>query len=96
MQRKAYTYIFTYMHTLLSNPYVQLTLLEIRIVDDACCRYAMQPTSSTSSKSQGPFLRLLLIALHLIARFELCPVLKAHTAFIPFAHLRDVSLHVLE
>lgn len=56
----------------------------------------MQPTSSTSGKSQGPFLRLLLIALHLIALLELCPVLKAHTAFVPFAHLRDVSLHVLE
>ena len=46
--------------------------------------------------SQSASLRCLLIALHLIARLELRPVLKAHTALITLSHLRDVLLDVLE
>ena len=46
--------------------------------------------------SQGSFLGQLLIALDLIARLHIRPVLKAHTTLVTLSHLRDVLLDVLE
>ena len=48
------------------------------------------------SPSQSSLLRRLLIALHLIALLERRPVLKAHAAIGPFAHLADVLFDILE
>lgn len=65
----------------------------LRIVDQAD---SMQCNLYDEHISQCPFLRRLFIALHLVARLEPRPVLKAYAALGSFSHLRDVFLDVLE
>ena len=46
--------------------------------------------------SQSPLLGRLLITLHLVAWFEVGPIVKAHAALGSLAHLHDVLFDVLE
>lgn len=45
---------------------------------------------------QTSLLDLLFVTLDLISDLESVPVVEAETAFVAFAHLRDVLLHVFE
>ena len=74
-------------------PFRPIYFRSLRIVDQAG---SMQCNLCDVHISHRPFLRRLFIALHLVARLEPRPVLKAHAALGSFSYLCDVFLDVLE
>ena len=78
-------------HSCIFNPHVRVPRTWRPAVYNS-----MKCNPTSRSQSQHPLLKNLLIALHLIAHFKLCPILKPHAAFIPLSHFRHVLFDVFE